>query len=88
MSLVLFSSNLGFKLKTLNLHPNKINLNLAYKWLIIFVPFTIIIGNFALNVNLILVDIIFIYLLLKGKIQFNKISYIYYFLYLSSFFYK
>ena len=72
MSLVLFSSNLGFKLKTLNLYPNKINLNLAYKWLIIFVPFTIIIGNFALNVNLILVDIIFIYLLLKGKIQFNK----------------
>jgi len=72
LSLVLFSSNLGFKLKTLNLYPNKINLNLAYKWLIIFVPFTIIIGNFALNVNLILVDIIFIYLLLKGKIQFNK----------------
>lgn len=72
MRLSVNSNNLGLKLKTLNLYSNKINLDLAYKWLIIFVPFTIIIGNFALNINVILIDIIFIYLLIKGKIQLNR----------------
>ena len=51
--------------------------------LIIFVPFTIVIGNFALNVNVILIDIIFVYLLVKGKIQLNRnIIYLFSFLFI------
>ncbi len=45
------------------------NLN---KWLIIFVPISTMAGNLLLNLNVILVDLLFIYFFFKKKIKFEK----------------
>lgn len=57
------------------------NLDNLNKWLITLVPISIIAGNFVLNINVILVDILFIYFFLKNKIKVKKhVTYIVIFL--------
>ena len=48
------------------------DIDLVFKYLVIFVPISIIIGNFALNINIILIDLLFFYLLYKKKITLKK----------------
>ena len=49
-----------------------LDINLIFKYLMIVVPASIIIGNFALNLNVLLIDLIFIYFLLKKEIFLKK----------------
>ncbi len=42
------------------------------KWLIILVPISIILGNSILNINILLIDILFIYFIFKDKLKFSK----------------
>ncbi len=48
------------------------NLDSLNKWLIIFVPISTMAGNLLLNLNVILVDILFVYFIFKKKIKFEK----------------
>jgi len=48
------------------------NLFNYYEFLIFFLPITAILGNFALNVNIILLSIIFLYFFKKEKIIINS----------------
>jgi len=63
---------------------NNFNFDNIFKWLIISIPISIIIGNFVLNINVLLINILFIYLFLKKKINFHKpIIYIFFFIFIS-----
>ena len=52
------------------------NIDNVLKYLIIFVPITIMIGNFLLNINIILIDLIFLLFLSKKKILLKKKIYL------------
>ena len=52
------------------------NTDIVLKYLIIFVPITIMIGNFILNINIILIDLIFLSFLSKKKILLKKKIYL------------
>jgi hypothetical protein len=55
--------------KFLFLNSNLFN---YYQFLIFFLPIAAILGNFALNVNIILLSVIFLYFLKKEKIKINS----------------
>ena len=60
------------------------NFDNIFKFLIVFVPISIIIGNFVLNINVTLIIILFIYFFFKKKISFHKpIIYIFFFICIS-----
>lgn len=52
----------------------KFDINFLFKYLIVVVPITIIAGNFILNINIFLIDIIFLFLILKKKVKLKGIT--------------
>jgi len=49
-----------------------LDINKFFELLIVIVPISIFIGNFALNLNILLIDLLFLYLLSSKKVLIKK----------------